>query len=65
MIDNVCILLSTLLCVYVVIRAIKLDRVVPWFGTGQVPATGDVKLDAAARRLLQRHNQRYKNHETP
>jgi len=31
MIDNLCILMSTGLCVYVVAQAIRLDRMLPWF----------------------------------
>ncbi|MFT8245525.1 hypothetical protein [Roseomonas sp. BN140053] len=31
MIDNFCILLSTGMCVYVIIQAIRLDRMLPWF----------------------------------
>jgi len=33
MIDNFCILVSTLMVMYIVLRAAKLDRVRPWFET--------------------------------
>ena len=33
MIDNFCILFSTLMMMYVIWRAVKLDRVRPWFET--------------------------------
>ena len=32
MIDSLSILLSTLACLFVVYRAVELDRVLPWFG---------------------------------
>ena len=31
MIDSLAILLSTLLCVYVIYRAVELDKLLPWF----------------------------------
>lgn len=32
MIDSLSIILSTLACLYVVYRAVQLDRILPWFG---------------------------------
>ncbi len=31
MIDDFCILLSTGACLFVILRAVRLDRVLPWF----------------------------------
>jgi hypothetical protein len=31
-IDNFSVMVSTVMCVFVVYRAIKLDAVIPWFG---------------------------------
>jgi hypothetical protein len=31
MIDSVCILFSTVMCMLVIVRAAKLDRMLPWF----------------------------------
>ena len=42
MIDALVILFSTLMCVIVVFRAIKLDGQRPWYGTGD--AAADAKL---------------------
>jgi hypothetical protein len=33
MIDTLTILISTIMCVYVVVRAIKLDKTLPWYHT--------------------------------
>ncbi len=37
MIDNLVILFSTIACVVVVFRAIRLDGQLPWFGPGTEP----------------------------
>ncbi|HTZ70131.1 MAG TPA: hypothetical protein VMB71_05715 [Acetobacteraceae bacterium] len=37
MIDDLVILFSTIACVVVVFRAIRLDRQLPWFGPGTEP----------------------------
>ena len=54
MIDTVTILFSTLMVLFVVIRAIKLDRDLPWFP--RPSSTGALKPDepkaGAARRVV-------------
>jgi hypothetical protein len=46
-IDDFCILFSTLACVYVAYRAAQLDSILPWFGTP--PQKADADIEAPAR----------------
>jgi hypothetical protein len=53
MIDNVSILFSTLMVMYIVWRAAKLDRVRPWFETRSLYEQGQPR-EAAAREAAKR-----------
>ncbi len=47
MIDNFSIILSTVACVFIIYRAVQLDRVLPWFGTPRPdPERDEVARDA-------------------
>ena len=49
MVDTFCILFSTIGCLVVIVRAVQLDRVLPWFAPEQAPEP-EAAPDAPAAR---------------
>jgi hypothetical protein len=50
MIDNFCILFSTLMVMYIIVRAAKLDRVRPWFETRAMYEKAQPQAAAASKK---------------
>jgi hypothetical protein len=48
MIDNFCVLVSTIMCLVVIVRAVQLDRILPWFQAEKAP---EPKAEPAAEAL--------------